>query len=263
MVLPLSRRVQWLANRCRRRGRGGERGRAAAASTASIRRDCTSFACPGAIRPGNDCLGRRAAAARRALGLPSDGRLVGFFGGLQRREGPSRRVGSVAARPRESPGGVHLFVCGPSDVAADRQRFESARRAARPCTAGSICSAGPSTFAQPAMTAADVVILPTRAQIGEALPLVLLEAMACGDPGHRHARRRGTRGDRGGRRSRPPRRPDDPKDLGRVLGEVLADRRSAAAMADRALGRLRNEFDPARAADRYDDLFRKLSRETF
>jgi glycosyltransferase involved in cell wall biosynthesis len=53
--------------------------------------------------------------------------------------------------------------------------------------------------------------------------------------------------------------PDDPKDLGRVLGEALADRRAAAEMANRALVRLRNHFDPARAADRYEELFRKLT----
>jgi glycosyltransferase involved in cell wall biosynthesis len=108
------------------------------------------------------------------------------------------------------------------------------------------------------MTAADVVVVPTRGALGEAIPLTMLEAMACGTPvcgydvgGVPEAI--GADGE-AGRLARP----DDPGDLGRVLFEILSTPRGARGIAERALGRLRSEFDPEDAADRYDRLLRSL-----
>jgi glycosyltransferase involved in cell wall biosynthesis len=257
MVLPLSRRVQWLANRS---------AHAVVAVSEAVRRSLDRID-PTRLhvirvpwrhtpRPAIVSDAERA-AARRSLGLPEGGRLIGFFGGLAEEKGLPDALEALRLLQDGTSEALHLFVCGRAGVAADRQRFEGL--VARLGLAPRVHLLGWIPDIRPPATAADVVVLPTRGRLGEALPLVLLEAMACGTPvvGTRVGGVPEVIGEDGeaGRLAAP----DDPEDLGRVLGEVLADRQGAAAMGERALARLRDHFDPSRAADRYEDLFRKLS----
>lgn len=257
MVLPLSRRVQWLANR--------SAGAVVAVSDAVARSldriDRTRLhviRVPWRYPPrATGVSGTERTTARRALGLPQDGDLLGFFGGLREEKGlpDALEALDLVRAGRAQP--VHLFICGSTGAAADRERL--AERVGRLGLTGRVHLLGWIPDIRQAATAADVAILPTRARLGEAQPLVLLEAMACGTPVV--ATRVGGVPEAIGADGEAGRiaAPDDPKDLGRVLGEVLADRQAADAMAERALARLRDHFDPGRAAGLYEDLFRKLS----
>lgn len=189
--------------------------------------------------------------ARRVLGLPESGALVAFFGGLSRAKGIDDVLTAVAYA-NSRVGETHLAVCGPALGPGDARALGA--RSDRDGLRGRVHCLGTVDRVDRVMTGADAVVLATRSELGEALPLSLLEAMACGTPVCGYAvggvpEAIGADGETG-RLARP----DDSVDLGRVLVEVLADPGSSRRSARRALERMRREFDPEEAADSYQRL---------
>ena len=199
---------------------------------------------------------RERLSAREAVGLPPTGRCVAFFGGLDPSKGIADVVSAVAAANLRL-GEVHLAVCGPQAATGDREALR--RLVGRRELQGRIHHLGTVERVEPVMTAADAVVVATRSALGEAIPLTAIEAMACGTPvcGYDVGGVSEALGDdgRAGRLARP----DDPEGLARVLIDVLSDAGDAAAMAGRALARVRREFDPGEAARRYHELFASLT----
>jgi glycosyltransferase involved in cell wall biosynthesis len=255
MALPLSWRVRWLAARradavvaVSRAVRDSLRGRIAIPPhRLHVLYNPARFP-PRAAVP--TCAAR--AQARQALGLPTDGRWVGFFGGLD----PNTGVRDVVRALRHADrmlGATRLLLCGRrvaaappglAELAADRRLFDL----------------GETERVEEALTASDVVVMATHRRLSEALPATLLEAMACGTPVLAYATGGMAEvvGDDGhaGRLARP----DDPDDLARVLLEMLSDAAAADRMAAAGLARARDLFDPQRAADGYERLFAALCR---
>ncbi len=255
MVLPLSRTVRWLANRhadavvavsqAVRRGLEGIRPNLLHVIPVAPR-----FA-PRALAPENS----ERARARTALGLPEAGRWVGFFGGLDRAKGIDDVLQAVAGAS-SSLGDVHVLVGGVRDDEQAR-----ARMAARVRTLGldGRCHhLGHIEKMETALTAPDVVVLATRQALGEAMPLTLLEAMACGTPVAAYAVGGVPEIIGSDRDAGRLVRPDDPDDLARALVEVLSDRLAAQRLALGGLQRVRDHFDPERMADRWEGLFDTL-----
>jgi glycosyltransferase involved in cell wall biosynthesis len=191
------------------------------------------------------------AAARRALGLPPDGRWVGFFGGLD----PNKGLVDVAhalRRANRAFGPTRLLLCG-------RRHAGQEIAALGVRDLGSVVhDLGETERVAEALTAVDVVVMATRRRLSEALPATLAEAMACGTPvlAYETGGMAEIIGDDGhsGRLARP----DDRDDLARVLIEMLSDSNAAGRMAAAGLVRARELFDPQRAADRYERILRAL-----
>jgi len=255
MTVPLARRVRWLAAR---------RADAVIAVSHAVRESLLGRAgvppgqlhviynpvrfTPRAAVPGAP----PRAAARRALGLPADGALVGFFGGLD----PNKGVEDVARAVRhanEMRGQTTLLLCGRLNGGLSLAALARAAGGAE-----RLHGLGETERMEEVLTAVDVVVMATHRRLGEALPATLIEAMACGTPVIAY----GTGGMRevigadgeAGRLAAP----DDPADLGRVLVEVLGDPIGAERMASAALARARALFDPKQAAERYEQLFTRL-----
>jgi len=248
MALPLARRVRWLAAR---------RADAVVAVSEAVRDSLAGvpaerlhvihnpvrFA-PRAAPP----TAEERRAARAALGLPASGHLIGFFGGGDAAKGLADVLAAVRAVAR-ALGETHLLVCGRGAVGALPAAAE---------LAGRVHARGEIDDVAGALTAADVVVMATQRRLSEALPATLLEAMACGTPVAAYA----TGGMReaigadgvAGRLAAP----DDAGDLARVVTAILADREAATRLGVAALARVRTLFDPARAADRYEQLFASL-----
>jgi glycosyltransferase involved in cell wall biosynthesis len=103
-------------------------------------------------------------------------------------------------------------------------------------------------------------VLATHQSLGEGLPLTAIEAMACGTPVVAYASGGVVEAigyyEEGGLLAKP----DDPADLLRAIRRVLDDAEFAAKLARRSLTRAHELFDPARAADQYEQLFASLIR---
>jgi glycosyltransferase involved in cell wall biosynthesis len=253
MALPLSQRVRWLAAR---------RADAVIAVSHAVRESLgrtipeprlhtiynpVRFE-PRAALPTAEQRG----AARRRLGLPPDGRWVGFFGGAD----PNKGVDDVAAALRPADGGlgsVRLLLCGRRDA-----RLPAAQLASRLRLNGRLYDLGEIDDVREALTAADAIVMATHSRLSEALPAILIEAMACGTPVLAYAS--GGMAEVIGADERAGRlaRPDDAGDLARILIETLADPAAAERRAAVALQRVRELFDPRLAADRYERLFTVL-----
>jgi glycosyltransferase involved in cell wall biosynthesis len=192
------------------------------------------------------------AGARAALGLPQGGHWVGFFGGLSRAKGLLDVIQAVS-RSNKQLGCTNLLVCGRGvdwqDPASIAREFKIEDR---------LRYLGQIERVEEALTAVDVLVMPTHNDLSEALPATLLEAMACGTPVLGYAT--GGIVDAVGEDGQAGRlaRADDVDDLSRQLIEVLADPTAAEQMATAALERTRQLFDPHQAADRYERLFRAL-----
>ena len=257
MALPLSRRVGWLA----------ARRAAAVVAVSQVVRDSlvggagvpsrllhviynpVRFA-PRAAVPAP----AERARARQALGLPVNGRWVGFLGGLDPNKGVSD-VAHALQRANQVLGPTSLLLCGRHDQA----RQPSAQALAQTFElAGRLHYLGETDRIEEVLTAVDLVVMATHRRLNEALPATLVEAMACGTPVLAYATggmREVIGGDgEAGRLAAA----DDAIELGRALIEMLADRAGAERMADAALARVRDRFDPGRAADRYEQLFSAL-----
>lgn len=257
MALPLSWRVRWLA---------GRRADAVVAVSEAVRTSLSGRAgiapqqlhviynpvrfTPRLTLPDAAERGR----ARASLGVPTDGRWVGFFGGLD----PNKGIADVARAVRHANaaiGPMRMLLCGRRGDGAE----VSARELARTHNLeGRLYDLGEIERVEDALTAVDLVVMATRSRLNEALPATLIEAMACGTPVLAYATGGmseviGADGE-AGRLARA----DDADDLARVLIEVLRDPISADRMARAALARARTLFDPAQAADRYEQLFSTL-----
>lgn len=255
MALPLPRRVQRLANRAD----------AVVAVSEAVRRSLVHVAAerirvirvPWRFAPRAAVASpEERASVRRRLGLPGGAPLVGFFGGLREEKGLFDVLHAVRRAAQHMSREVHLLVCGPAAGGVGRTALDE--RIARLGMASRVHVLGWVADVRQPLTAADVVLLATHRTLGEALPLVLLDAMACGTPVAAYGvggavEAVGADGEAGRLAA-----PDDPDDLGRVLAEILADPEAAAAMAARALRRLGEEFDPQASADLLERLLADL-----
>lgn len=257
MVLPLSWRVRWLASR---------RAAAVVAVSEAVLQGLAGIppdllrVIPVASRfpPRADVpTAAERARARAALGLPEGGRWVGFFGGLD----PAKGIDHVlAAIGRCGRADIHLLVGSPREDPALRARLAAQARSFG--LDGRCHYLGRVAQMDVALTAADVVVLATRRVLGEAMPLTLLEAMACGTPVAAYA----VGGvpeiigsdETAGRLVRP----DDADDLQRVVGELLADDAGTRRMAANALHRIGDHFAPERMAERWETLLESIVRRT-
>lgn len=118
-------------------------------------------------------------AARVALGLPDDGRLVVYLGRVCHQKG-SDLLGPLAQKMRASHPDVTVVAAGPPE------QF-SARSGARSTLMDDLAAAGVvvtgavhEDHLAGLLTAADVVVLPTRAD--EMFGMAALEALSCGTP---------------------------------------------------------------------------------
>lgn len=189
--------------------------------------------------------------ARAAFGLDPAGYWVGFFGGLDAAKGIRHVLSAVDAANRRL-GRTQLLICGRQGSG----RFEELTAAF--AAAGRLHYLGEIDRVSEALTACDVVVMATLSALSEALPLTLMEAMACGTPVLAYATGGipeliGSDG-QAGRLARP----DDANDLAARLTELLADPVARERLADNALERLRQRYAPQRAAEQYEELFLKL-----
>ena len=197
---------------------------------------------------------RKRANLRESMGLKTTGRWVGFFGGND----PQKGIGDLmeAAQLLRSRGiDLNLLVAG--------RRHPRRRRT----VAGWAAQAGLSAYThhlgevldmERALSAVDAVVMPTHSSLGEGLPLTALEAMACGTPlvGYDISGIREAIGahEEGGLLVKP----DDPVDLAKALEHVFTEPEQSEGAARRALQWARRQFDPARAADEYENLLLSL-----
>lgn len=128
--------------------------------------DTARFAPPAAPRaaPG---------ALRTRLGLEAGVPLVGFVGRLSPEKGPEVFVRAVAALQRRCPGAQAVLV-GEGPMAAELQAAATA-----PGLAGRLHFAGACTDMPAVYAELDLLLLTSHT---EAMPLALMEAMACGLP---------------------------------------------------------------------------------
>ncbi len=190
---------------------------------------------------------------RQSLGLGTDGRWLGFFGGND----PLKGIEDVmeAARMIRSRGiDLRLLVCGRA-----RRKDSITELAARHQLSGFVHDGANPDEIEDALGAVDAVAMATNKSLGEGLPLIALEAMARGTPVAGYA----TAGiidalgehEEGGLLAEP----GNPTSLARALEAILADADLADRIARRGLERARSLFDPALAADRYERLFLEIA----
>ncbi len=198
------------------------------------------------------------AEARQRLDVPGDGHCVAFLGGYVRSKGLADAMRAVrAANHRFGP--THLLVCGAArragEPAAAKQEAAELGVAARCHHLGEVEAVAD------VLTAADAVIAPTHRGLSEGLPLVVLEAMACGTPVVAYAvggipEALGAPCPTG--YLAPP---DQPEALAAALLAALGDRDGANRHAAAALERARALFEPAHIAAQYERLLHAVCRE--
>jgi len=257
MALRLPATVRWLANlRADAIVAVSEAARSNLISSAGIRRDRVHvisnpvrFAVRGSV-PTRD----ERSQARASLGLRPDGRLIGFFGGMEKKKGIDD-VLRAARRIGEEMGECNVLVCGRDvkDVGA-----RDGERAAAYHLNGCVHYLGEIEEVERALTACDAIAVATHSTLSEGLSLVSLEAMACGIPVAAYAtggviEAIGEEGTAGLLAA-----PDDPDDLARRLMKLLGDPEGAARVAGQALVRARLRFDAQAAVDKYESLFSSL-----
>ena len=196
---------------------------------------------------------RRLARERREL--RGAGRWIGFFGGLGTAKGIDDLLRAVARVGREV-GETHLVVCGREGYG--QRRREVLARAGDLGIARRLHLLGEIDNVEEVMTAVDLVVLATRSELAEALPLTLIEAMACGTPVLASATGGvadviGHDGECGMLVA-----PDAPGLLAEGIIDVFRDPFGTTARALRALDQVRKRFDPARVAEEYEALFRSI-----
>jgi glycosyltransferase involved in cell wall biosynthesis len=192
------------------------------------------------------------AEARKALGIPTQGRWVGFFGGTE----PKKGIRDVFQAMREivaTSGECHLLICGRP---AKNSKAPSVEKLAAECGLAMTCvhHLGQVDDVARAMVACDAVVIATHADLSEGQPLTALEAMACGTPVAAYAigglkEVIGSDEDVGLLAT-----PDHPNDLVRQLLRILVDSHFASKLTQTAAQRLRDRFSLQQITDSYESL---------
>ena len=254
MTLPISPPVRWLARR---------RADAVVAVSEAVRRSLRGIPprlisvipVPPRFPPrARVPTATERAQARAALRLDPTGHWVAFCGGLNPAKGIEDVLHAVGEVNRRTL--TRVVICGLKGH--ERALGQLPGWIGRFGLAGRVSYLGEVERVDTVMTAADAVLLATHRSLGEAMPLTVLEAMACGTPVVAYAvggtpEALGADGE-AGRLARC----DDPESLAERLAAVLEEPDAAAAMAARALGRVREQFAPERIADQYERLFRRI-----
>jgi glycosyltransferase involved in cell wall biosynthesis len=257
MALPLPRKVTWLANR---------RANAVIAVSEAVRASLSGrfgiapsrlHTIPNPVRfPIRDSVPPEAVRreARAALGLPASGRWIGFFGGAEPRKGIADIL-QATAKVRAEGIDCNLIVCGRGLSAADTPRLTELTM--QYGLQSVVHNLGEISEVATALLASDAIAMPTHSTLSEGMPLIVLEALACGTPVVAYATGGASEalGDDAGMLARP----DDPLDLARLLTQLLTDSGVANEVATRGLARARSEYAPALATARYEELFLELA----
>lgn len=255
MALPLPRAVLWLA---RHRADGivaisdAVRETLLGAGTLDPRRVWT-IPHPLSIEPRlcpPDCNERR--AARVALGLPEDGRWIGFFGGFSEGKG----IGDLVEAARIAAADVGRL----NVLVTDRDRSGSGnlgRWADSLGDRGTLHLMGGLKYElmATAMTAVDAVVVATRSTVKEASSLVLHEALATGTPGVAYATGGIPELFGGDGVAGLLAEPDDPCALAAAITRVFLDKDLATRVAEAGIRRVRERCDDDRIATAYERVF--------
>ncbi len=256
MALRLPRKVTWLANR---------RADAVIAVSEAVRASLGGrfgiapsrmYTIPNPVRfPIRDSVPAEAVRreARAALGLPASGRWIGFFGGGEPRKGIADILQGTA-KVRAEGIDCNLIVCGRGLSSADTPRLTELT--AQLGLQSVVHNLGEITEVATAILASDAIAMPTHSTLSEGMPLIVLEALACGTPVVAYATGGASEAlvDGAGLLARP----DDPIDLARLLTQLLMESGVADEVATLGLARARSEYGPDLAADRYESLFLNL-----
>jgi glycosyltransferase involved in cell wall biosynthesis len=255
MALPLAVGVRWLANL---------RADAIIAVSEAVRRSLLGplgirekliHVIPNPVRftaRGEIPSAQARAHARESLGLSAAGRWIGFFGGLEQRKGIGDLM-QAALQVKAKIEECNILICGRTGGGGRGKAVEL--RTPQQGLFNRTHYLGEIEEVDRAITAVEAVVIATHSSLGEGLPLIALEAMACGTPVAGYAiggvkEAIGGSGDSGLLVA-----PDDPDALAQAVLTLLTDRELAAHVATRGLSRAREMFAPALAADRYEGLF--------
>jgi len=189
-------------------------------------------------------------AARAHLGLPPDGRWVGFFGGFSEAKG----IGDVIEAIRTASkiiGPIDLLVTDRGGCGEAKAWLGSLGDAGRVHVVGDL----PYGRIPVAMTAVEAVVVATRSNVREASSLVLHEALALGTPGVAYATGGipelfGENGTSGLLAT-----PDDPAALAVQMVRVLSDGKLAERLAAAGIHRVSERCDVGKIIRSYEKLF--------
>lgn len=183
--------------------------------------------------------------ARHALGLPCEGRIIGFVGRLIPVKGPDVFAEAFLRLRDDQARGV--MVGDGSERASIEEMLRAAGRRDR------LLLAGHRDCAAALLKAFDLFVLSSRS---EGTPIVLFEAMAAGVPTVVTAV--GGVPDVVSERESRIVPPDDPAALATAVQEALADPADTTARARRATARLERDFGVAQWLRRHEVVYRAL-----
>lgn len=183
--------------------------------------------------------------ARRILGLPGEGVIVGWVGRLSREKGPDLMIEALAQLPS---GAVELAMVGEgSDSGALKALAERRGLTDRVHWPGAVPDAGR------LFKAFDCLVLSSRT---EGTPIVLFEAMAAGVPVVATAV--GGIPDVISAAEGWLVPPEDPAALARAIGAVVDDPRSAAVRGRAAMARLATAFSVDSWLAQHEEVYRQV-----
>jgi glycosyltransferase involved in cell wall biosynthesis len=185
--------------------------------------------------------------ARRRLGLPHDGPVLGWVGRIIPVKGPDVFVDALRLLPKPAPI-VAMIGHGPG-VADLRSRIEAYGLGSVVRLYEDITEAGP------LFGAFDVFVLSSRS---EGLPVVMLEAMAAGTPIVATTVGGVPEALRDGEAFLVP--PEHPTALAGAIRQALSNRADATARALRARRRLDRDFALQPWLDRYEEIYTQTLR---
>jgi len=259
MLLPLPKRVRWLANkRADAVVAVSEAARGSLLEGGIIRPELVHVI-PNPVRfaPRSELPSHsERVRARGFLGIPQNGRWVGFFGGLDKKKGIVDAVGAVSEASSHF-GDIHLLVCGRFGKMGGLSLVDLARKSG---LTGRLHYLGEIANVHVAITAVDVVMVTTHDNLKESFSAVLHEAMACGTPVIAYATGAIPEAIGASNEAGLLATPDNPTHLAARLKELLSDACLAQRLAEAGLSRVKERCSPELIADRFEQLFRGLAR---